>query len=102
MGLAVALAQHSKARSVIAGDYTFEMLRAARSKLRRAVDGDLVYLAGIHALNQPFADETFDCVTQAFVIRNVADPAGELAEILRVLKPGGTTVVLELVSRGRD
>ena len=77
-------------------------LTVARSKLRRVDDGDSVFPLGVDALNQPFADRTFDCVAQAFVIRNVADPARELAEILRVLKPGGTMVVLELVSRRRN
>ncbi len=98
--LALAFTRHSPAGSVIAADYSIDMLRAARSKLRRVDDRGLVCPICVDALDQPFADRTFDCVAQAFVIRNVADPAHELAEIHRVLKPGGTTVILELVSRG--
>ena len=100
--LALAFTRHSPAGSVIAADHSIEMLRAARSKLRRVDDGGLVCPVCVDALDQPFADQTFDCVAQAFVIRNVADPARELAEILRVLKPGGTMVILELVSRKRN
>ena len=99
--LAFAFTRHSPAGTVIAADHSIEMLEAARSKLRRVAGGS-VFPVGVDALDQPFADRTFDCVAQAFVIRNVADPARELAEILRVLKPGGTMVVLELVSRRRN
>ena len=100
--LALAFTRHSPAGSVIAADHSIEMLTAARSKLRRLNEGRFELPVGVDALDQPFADQTFDCVAQAFVIRNVADPARELDEILRVLKPGGTMVVLELVSRRRN
>ena len=98
----LAFIRHSRAGSVIAADHSIEMLRAARSKLRRVDDAGSVRPLCVDALDQPFADRSFDCVAQAFVIRNVADPARELFEIHRVLKPGGTTVVLELVSRKRN
>ena len=100
--LALAFTRHSPAGRVIAADHSIEMLRTARSKLRRVDDGGSARPLCVDALDQPFADQTFDCVAQAFVIRNVADPARELDEILRVLKPGGTMVVLELVSRRRN
>ena len=44
----------------------------------------------------PFADGTFDCVTIAFGIRNFEHREQALREILRVLKPGGRLVILEL------
>ena len=44
----------------------------------------------------PFADGTFDCVTIAFGIRNFEHREQALQEILRVLKPGGRLVILEL------
>ena len=44
----------------------------------------------------PFADGTFDCVTIAFGIRNFEHREKALQEILRVLKPGGRLVILEL------
>jgi demethylmenaquinone methyltransferase/2-methoxy-6-polyprenyl-1,4-benzoquinol methylase len=49
------------------------------------------------ALALPFPDDTFDAVTIAFGLRNLAEPAVGLREMLRVLKPGGRGVVLEFV-----
>ena len=47
------------------------------------------------ALNLPFADQTFDLVTTAFGFRNLANYAAGLAEIHRVLRPGGHIAILE-------
>ncbi len=49
------------------------------------------------ALRLPFADASFDAVTVAFGLRNFADPGRGLAEMARVLRPGGRAVVLEFV-----
>jgi demethylmenaquinone methyltransferase/2-methoxy-6-polyprenyl-1,4-benzoquinol methylase len=53
----------------------------------RYVEGD--------ALALPFADHTFDLVTIAFGLRNLASVEGGLRELLRVTKPGGRAFVLE-------
>jgi len=47
------------------------------------------------ALEIPFADGTFDCVTISFGIRNVTDVGLALREFLRVLKPSGRLLILE-------
>jgi demethylmenaquinone methyltransferase/2-methoxy-6-polyprenyl-1,4-benzoquinol methylase len=47
------------------------------------------------ALELPFADKTFDAVTIAFGLRNLASVAVGLQELRRVLKPSGTLAVLE-------
>ena len=47
------------------------------------------------ALQIPFADGSFDAVTIAFGIRNVVDVPRVLAEMHRVLKPGGRVLILE-------
>jgi demethylmenaquinone methyltransferase/2-methoxy-6-polyprenyl-1,4-benzoquinol methylase len=43
----------------------------------------------------PFADESFDCVTIGFGLRNVTDKPAALASMHRVLRPGGRLLVLE-------
>ena len=43
----------------------------------------------------PFADETFDCVTIGFGLRNVTDKTAAIASMRRVLKPGGRLLILE-------
>jgi demethylmenaquinone methyltransferase / 2-methoxy-6-polyprenyl-1,4-benzoquinol methylase len=48
-------------------------------------------------LRLPFPDASFDAVTVAFGLRNFADPERGLAEMRRVLRPGGRAVVLEFV-----
>jgi len=47
------------------------------------------------ALRMPFADASFDLVTAAFGFRNLANYRSGLHEIWRVLKPGGTSAILE-------
>jgi demethylmenaquinone methyltransferase/2-methoxy-6-polyprenyl-1,4-benzoquinol methylase len=76
---------------VVGLDFSSRMLEVARE---RSPDG--VYVRG-DALALPFASSTFDAATIAFGLRNLADPERGLAELLRVLRPGGRAVVLEFV-----
>jgi demethylmenaquinone methyltransferase/2-methoxy-6-polyprenyl-1,4-benzoquinol methylase len=55
-----------------------------------------VYFAGADALRLPFADDTFDCVTTGFAMRNVTDIGAAFKEMRRVVKPGGRVVCLEV------
>ena len=74
---------------VVAGDISEGMLAEGR---RRHPKIDFVYA---DALDLPFDDESFDVVTISFGIRNVHDVDRALAEMRRVLKPGGRLVVCE-------
>ena len=47
------------------------------------------------ALSLPFGDDEFDAVTISFGLRNIIDPKAALAEMYRVLKPGGRLVICE-------
>lgn len=78
------------AEAVVA-DINYEMMRAG---VRRGERGDLDWVCA-NAEILPFADESADCVTIGFGIRNVTDRAAALAEMRRVLKPGGRFLCLE-------
>jgi demethylmenaquinone methyltransferase/2-methoxy-6-polyprenyl-1,4-benzoquinol methylase len=74
-------------------DFSIPMLARARSKAR-ARDHRLALFAA-DALKLPVADPVFDIVTVAFGIRNFEDLRAGLRELLRVLRPGGTLLILE-------
>ncbi|PUW47668.1 bifunctional demethylmenaquinone methyltransferase/2-methoxy-6-polyprenyl-1,4-benzoquinol methylase, partial [Cronobacter sakazakii] len=58
------------------------------------IDGNVEYVqANAEAL--PFPDNTFDCITISFGLRNVTDKEKALRSMFRVLKPGGRLLVLE-------
>ena len=82
---------------VVGADYTPEMLDLAREKPR--VGAGVEYLEA-DAMALPFEDASFDVVSIAFGIRNVAEPARAFAEFRRVLRPGGRLVVLEFSEPG--
>lgn len=76
-------------------DISERMLEICREKLRTRGLAERVELVHADAAATPFPPDTFDSVTMAFGIRNTADVAATLAEILRILKPGGSTLILE-------
>ena len=95
--LALELRQIHPRRVIVGADFAFGMLRIAREKLDRADGrGRHVLLAAADALQLPFGDRTFACVTSAFLLRNLADLEMGLAEMRRVTRPGGRVVALEI------
>jgi demethylmenaquinone methyltransferase/2-methoxy-6-polyprenyl-1,4-benzoquinol methylase len=84
----------SKGRVVLA-DINESMLRIGRDKLiDHGFQGNLEYVQA-DAQYLPFPDDSFDCVSIAFGLRNVTDKDLALRSMLRVLKPGGRLLVLE-------
>ncbi len=80
---------------VVLADINGEMLEAGRRKLvDRGIVENVRYMR-VDAQALPFADESFDCVTIAFGLRNVTDKDAALAAMQRVLRPGGRCLVLE-------
>jgi len=75
-------------------DFTLAMME--QGKLDGVGAREPVYFAGADALRLPFSDDTFDCVTSGFAMRNVADIEGAFREMARVVKPGGRVVCLEV------
>lgn len=73
---------------VVATDFCAEMLVHAKNRgMRKTQIAD--------ALNLPFGDESFDVVTVAFGLRNMADYEKALREMRRVLRPNGRLVILD-------
>lgn len=83
------------ARRGMGVDLSTEMLRRGTAKLARRGLGSRAALVAGDAERLPLRDALFDGALVAFGIRNVGDPAAALAEIRRVLRPGGRLVVLE-------
>ncbi len=93
----IAIARRAHPDTVVTGvDLTEAMLQVMRSKVEKAgLAGRIVAEQGnTEALR--FADNRFDRATIAFGIRNFEHREQALREILRVLKPGGRLVILEL------
>jgi demethylmenaquinone methyltransferase/2-methoxy-6-polyprenyl-1,4-benzoquinol methylase len=86
--LALAIQRRLPDATVVAADFSPEMLDVARRKgVRETVLAD--------ALRLPFASGSFDCVTVAFGLRNMADWDVALGEMSRVLRAGGHLLVLD-------
>ena len=86
---------------VVLADINAAMLEHGRRKLVDAGIAGNVALAQVDAEALPFADNSFDRVSIAFGLRNVTDKEGALAEMNRVLKPGGKVLILEFSQPSR-
>ncbi|MDT4937460.1 MAG: demethylmenaquinone methyltransferase / 2-methoxy-6-polyprenyl,4-benzoquinol methylase [Pseudonocardiales bacterium] len=75
----------------VACDFSIGMLRVGK---RHPARQGVPFVAG-DALHLPFADSAFDAATISFGLRNVADVPRALAEMARVVRPGGRLVVCE-------
>ena len=85
---------------MILSDINSAMLRQGRDRLTdRGMVGNLQYVQA-NAERLPFPDDSFDCITIGFGLRNVTDKPAALAAMRRVLKPGGQLLVLEFSIRG--
>jgi demethylmenaquinone methyltransferase/2-methoxy-6-polyprenyl-1,4-benzoquinol methylase len=87
--------QVGKTGRVILSDINAAMLGEGRDRLLDAGIVGNVYCVLANAEKLPFAESQFDCVTIGFGLRNVTDKPAALAELRRVLKPGGQLLVLE-------
>jgi demethylmenaquinone methyltransferase/2-methoxy-6-polyprenyl-1,4-benzoquinol methylase len=92
--LAVALKRRTEpGGEVWISDINHRMLERGRDRLLDA--GFALPAVQCDAEHLPFQSGTFDCVTVGFGLRNMTNKDGALAEMTRVLKPGGRLVVLE-------
>jgi demethylmenaquinone methyltransferase / 2-methoxy-6-polyprenyl-1,4-benzoquinol methylase len=86
--LAVAVRRACPRASVIGADFSVPMMAQARAR-------GFAPLIAADALNLPFRDGSFDVVTVAFGLRNMASWADALGEMRRVLRDGGRLVILD-------
>ena len=80
---------------VVVSDINAAMLEQGRTRMAdRGIIGNVEY-AQVDAESIPFDDNSFDCVSIGFGLRNVTDKQRALESMLRVLKPGGRALILE-------
>lgn len=92
--LAINLAK-TDAEEIIGLDISAGMLNVGKEKVAAKNLDDRIKMVQGDSENLPFEDDYFDAITVAFGIRNFETLEKGLAEILRVLKPGGIFVILE-------
>jgi demethylmenaquinone methyltransferase/2-methoxy-6-polyprenyl-1,4-benzoquinol methylase len=85
---------------VVGCDFSEPMLELARQK--SGEEGLAVEFGWADALDLPYGDESFDAVTVGFGARNLADLDKGLAEMARVLRPGGRLAILEITRPERE
>lgn len=97
--LDVALAIRKRFPNVMvpALDFCLPMLRLGQPKLK-GQNRDAIMPVGADAKHLPLPDNSVDCITIAFGIRNIIPRDEAFAEMLRVLRPGGRACILEFGS----
>jgi demethylmenaquinone methyltransferase/2-methoxy-6-polyprenyl-1,4-benzoquinol methylase len=93
-GVAIQLASRTTAR-VVGVDLTEQMLRRGSANVARAGLARQIGLAAGRAEQLPFRDASFDALTFTYLLRYVDDPKATLAELARVIRPGGRVASLE-------
>ena len=93
-GVAIALARATTAH-VIGVDISEPMLERGRERVRNADLDNRITLQRARAEELPFPDGYFDAVSFTYLLRYVADPESTIAEMVRVLRPGGGMASLD-------
>ncbi len=89
------LQEHPDIADAVGLDCSEPMLKVARRKIDRCGLSDRVRFVRDDATKTSLADGSFDAATMGFGIRNTPDARATLDEIHRLLRPGGTAVILE-------
>ncbi|HIK36641.1 MAG: bifunctional demethylmenaquinone methyltransferase/2-methoxy-6-polyprenyl-1,4-benzoquinol methylase UbiE [Geminocystis sp.] len=88
------LAKKIKKGKVIGVDFSPRLLAVAREKARRRGYDKIEWLEA-DVLKLPFPDNSIDCITMGYGLRNVVDIPAGMREIWRVLKPGKKAAILD-------
>lgn len=95
-GVSLQIAARTGAR-VIGLDLTEQMLRQGARNVAAAGASDQVALVTGRAEQIPLPDASVDALTFTYLLRYVSDPQATLAELARVVRPGGTVASLEFL-----
>lgn len=93
-GVSLQIAGRTGAR-VIGLDLTEQMLRQGAKNVATAGASDRISLVNARAEQLPLPDASLDALTFTYLLRYVSDPQATLAELARVVRPGGTVASLE-------
>ena len=93
--LAIMMAEATAATKIIGLDLSVGMLEVGKKKIADKNLTDKIEMVVGDSENIPYPDNYFDAITVSFGIRNFETLEKGLAEIYRVLKPGGIFVILE-------
>lgn len=91
----LAIEMAGRGATVIGSDFSEEMLARAREKQPG------IAWEWANAMELPYADDRFDAATVGFGARNFSDLSRGVAEMARVVKPGGKVVILEITTPTR-
>jgi demethylmenaquinone methyltransferase/2-methoxy-6-polyprenyl-1,4-benzoquinol methylase len=93
----LAIEMAAVADAVVALDFCPEMMSRGKAKVtKKGLERKVNFILG-DAEELPFASDSFDCVVSGFAMRNMSSIIQGLAEMRRVVKPGGLVVSLELI-----
>ena len=93
-GVAIALGSATEAR-ITGVDISVAMLQRGRQRVEKAGLAGRISLQTARAESLPFPAESFDAVSFTYLLRYVADPAATVAELARVIRPGGHMASLD-------
>ena len=100
--VAIELARAEPARTIVGVDQSPEMLAAGRERVARAGLSERIELRQGRGEELPFGEGEFDALTFTYLLRYVDDVPATLAELARVVRPGGVVAMLEFgLPRGR-
>jgi len=89
------LDRRSDIASIVGIDMAQAMIEIGKRKITKKSYAHKVEFHTASALDIPYPDNHFDCITISFGIRNVTDVMAAFKEFRRVLKPGGRVLILE-------
>jgi len=94
VGTGLSLTDYSPTTRLYGVDISEPMLRKAQQRVRTMALANVEVLSVMDAKNLAFPDSFFDAVVAQYVITAVPDPEGTLDDFIRVLKPGGSLILV--------